>query len=215
MRGVELEVCDVDADRRAALRMSALASVGAHRPAARRDDVQRCALDGVVGERAPPATHIAVVLAGRRTARPEQVAAASARRPTRPRRRAARPRCASAGRAPSTAACASTRPTSRARARSTVGDGAALDDRARRAPRRGARTACGTRGSRRARCTSSSVALPPSDEVAEVDVERRRRARSTITSALLRTLGLVLAARFSRSLGVCSSRLAKMPSRPP
>ena len=51
-------------------------------------------------------------------------------------------------------------------------------------------------------------------DVAEVDVDRGVAPQHHHLGVLAHP-GLVLAARLSRSLGVCLSRLAKMPSSPP
>ena len=56
-------------------------------------------------------------------------------------------------------------------------------------------------------CTPSAAMLPRSTSIGA-------SRRSTMTSAFLRTR-VSFAARLSRSLGVCLSRLAKMPSSPP
>ena len=61
-------------------------------------------------------------------------------------------------------------------------------------PRRAGRTACGTRGSRTAACTSSTSGGPQCSAV-EVDARPGASRRSTITSALLPHLRLVLGQR--------------------
>ena len=58
--------------------------------------------------------------------------------------------------------------------------------------------ACGTRGSRRA-CAPPRRRTSPMREVVELDVERRRRGRSTITSAFCADLRLVLGQVLARA----------------
>ena len=134
-----------------------------------------------------------------------------------------RPRPAPRGESPSRRA-----PSSRATARSRVGgDGRPLP----RAPRR-RRTGSARVVERSAddlgeavaqRAELEEVEQPPDlvgvdgagqPSVVEADLDRRRRARSTISSALLRAVASC-SARFWRSFGVCSSTWAKIPSRPP
>ena len=109
------------------------------------------------------------------------------------------------------------RPATRRRRTSASSTSPAADARAgdRRRPAPRPRRSNSERNSRKSnsRFTSLGVGRSPLQAV-EVDLEPGRRGSSTITSAFWRTRASC-SARMARSFGVCSSRLAKMPSRPP
>ena len=195
MRGVERQRAHVDAVAPSSAAHQRLGAVGARRgrsPSRSTAPTRTVGVGEQRGRRSTPPRRASPSTHERRARRARD--RPSARRPT-PRRRRAGRAPAQRGRRSAIAAAGGDRVDlglEHLGRRST-----APPRSARRAPRPAGRTACGTRGSRTAAAPRRGR-RGPACSVVEVDVERRRRARSTITSALLAhprlVLGQVLAA---------------------